>query len=801
MITKSTAVFLLVIGIAAGQEQQEQKQQKQVEQQRNQVGQQINQIGQQIPRNLIQNQQFNRRGSRQVNVTGTAVIHEPFAEPMTAKKIQIAIEDALLFLRSQQRSDGSIGMQHRAGGTALAALAMLAAGANPASDDSLRNALNWLAKQEIDHTYFRGIRANTWEYALRKVPYDERIRTALKKDYEWLMKALGKRRAWRYSMASTDWDNSCSQYGVLGIWAASRAGMNPGDSFWKRMSSHFRKCQNKDGGWSYTTGRSTPNMATAGLASMFLVFDMFHGKSFYTSKNPRTFTRGDAAKVLDSISRGMDWLGKSKANRDDAYYLYGIERTGVASGRKYIGGEDWFKRGALAVLKRQGPGGEIRMGNWGGASVQTSFCTLFLIYGGAPVAFNKLEYGKGQDWNLNPRDLANLTKHLWSAYERPLNWHSVSIKADASEFEAPILFISGSQPAAIAGEDIAKLRDYVDGGGTIFAEPSDHSEEFHESMVALLRKMYPEKDYPSYKLENIPADHGVYTVLRQSWEKRPELLGASDGSRTFFFLSKEYMSADWQMNRTETDAFKLAMNMLFYVTDLGTMNGKFASILPDKPPAKERKTSVAVARIKHGGAVGYPEDWRAGHVSWKRFDPYLHHIAGRKLEQVPDVNLAKGPTNAALLHLTGRHKLNLSAEERAGLKRYVEGGGTLLVDAYAGSSPFAESARKEIETIFGPLRPLEEAGILASGRFDGGEDLTRKIRFKPPARRTLRGRGVKPDSQLLEAVIIKKRPAVIFSEFDLTGAIAGIENYRSAGYKSASARKIVGNILAYLSAD
>ena len=51
------------------------------------------------------------------------------------------------------------------------------------------------------------------------------------------------------------------------------------------MSKHFRGCQNKDGGWGYVkSSASTPNMATAGLASMFLVFDSHHGKSFYTAK-------------------------------------------------------------------------------------------------------------------------------------------------------------------------------------------------------------------------------------------------------------------------------------------------------------------------------------------------------------------------------------------------------------------------------------------------------------------------------------------------------------------------------------
>ena len=39
------------------------------------------------------------------------------------------------------------------------------------------------------------------------------------------------------------------------------------------------------------------------------------------------------------------------------------------------------------------------------------------------------------------------------------------------------------------------------------------------------------------------------------------------------------------------------------------------------------------------------------------------------------------------------------------------------------------------------------------------------------------------------------------SEFDLSAALSGIECYQSIGYKPASARKIVGNILAYVMAD
>ena len=76
-----------------------------------------------------------------------------------------------------------------------------------------------MAKQKPNNTYIRGLRANVWEYALRKLPDEPEFRELLKEDYDWLLAALGEREGWRYTRESTDWDNSCTQYGVLGIWA------------------------------------------------------------------------------------------------------------------------------------------------------------------------------------------------------------------------------------------------------------------------------------------------------------------------------------------------------------------------------------------------------------------------------------------------------------------------------------------------------------------------------------------------------------------------------------------------------
>ena len=722
---------------------------------------------------------------------------------LTAAQIRETIDNAVLYLKACQAPDGSIEEQivhySHGAGTAMATLAMLAAGADPASDESLQRALKWLEKNDAKNTYYRAVRANVWEYGLRKAPYDDYMRVALRRDSDWLMEGLRDKEGWRYLMTSTDWDNSVTQYGVLGIWAAARAGIEPKDTFWVRMSKHFRSCQNKDGGWGYQTGSSSANMATAGLATMFLVFDKFHGRDYYQCEKPSPFSTGPAADCLKSIERGMEWLGKNGGNNNDGYYLYGMERTGVASGRKYIGGHDWFAEGAKVVLGRQQSNGSIPMAGYGKTRINTAFGILFLVYGGAPVSFNKLEYGEGQDWNLNPRDIANVTKHMWSAYERPLNWHSVSITAPVEEFEAPILFISGSKAVEFSDKDVAKLRAYVDRGGMIFAEPSDTSAAFRKSMEGLVGRMYPVGDYPLQKPVPLPADHAIYSVLKQDWQERPMLHGVSDGSRMVFVLSDGYLSADWQMNKTDSDAFKLAMNLLFYATDLGELPGKFASILPQTAPAATRDVAAAkVAVARHGADSESPMDWAAGRECWPRMAPYFKHVTGGTVDAVVDVEITTSAlTGIQLLCITGRRSFELSKEERTALKRYVSEGGTILVNAYAGSPRFGEQARKAMTECFGKPVALGAAHDLTIGRFAGGLDLSRHIRLSLPARRLLRERGEQAKGQKLEAFIVNKRPAVIFSEFDLLGSAAGIANYGALGYKPDSARKIVSNVIGW----
>ena len=63
------------------------------------------------------------------------------------------------------------------------------------------------------------------------------------------------------------WDNSNSQYGVLGTWAAAEAGITVGASYWADVQRHWEEHQNRNGSWSYRTGdpEGSLSMTSAGI--------------------------------------------------------------------------------------------------------------------------------------------------------------------------------------------------------------------------------------------------------------------------------------------------------------------------------------------------------------------------------------------------------------------------------------------------------------------------------------------------------------------------------------------------------
>jgi hypothetical protein len=234
---------------------------------------------------------------------------------------------------------------------------------------------------------------------------------------------------------------------------------------------------------------------------------------------------------------------------------------------------------------------------------------------------------------------------------------------------------------------------------------------------------------------------------------------------------------------------------------MGELRGRFSTYIPETTSAQPSQANVVVARVRHAAETA-PMDWNAAGACWNAMTQYVRHVSGAQVT-VREAALVEGAdlTGVNLMHLTGSQALKLSAGEKEALKHYVQGGGTLLVDAYAGSPAFADSARRELESLFGSLSRLSDTHLLASGRFTGGTDLSRGIGFTLPARRTLRAKDESCNRQRLEVAMVKDRPAVLFSSYDLSAAAGDVPNFGASGYKPDSARRILGNIVAYLGMD
>jgi hypothetical protein len=111
-------------------------------------------------------------------------------------------------------------------------------------------------------------------------------------------------------------------------------------------------------------------MTVAGIGSILICMNRLDLRS-------KTRVRW-SRKVLSALKKGYRWLKRHWCvnPRVDVgyyyYYMYGLERVGTLSKKKFIGKHDWYKEGARELLKLQG-----KDGGWKGV-ISTSFALLFL---------------------------------------------------------------------------------------------------------------------------------------------------------------------------------------------------------------------------------------------------------------------------------------------------------------------------------------------------------------------------------------------------------------------------------------
>jgi hypothetical protein len=497
----------------------------------------------------------------------------PARAELPIAEMRKTIDAGVDYLISEQKKDGSwpyeaasVG-KYDVGMTSLATLA-LAHTRLPKATVAVQKGLSFITQQKPE--------AKTYTVGLVEMLLFESGATQYNKlisMYGWMTVMSQVREGtaeggWGYNLvewtdkANTGWepphvgnyaDHSNSQFGVLALSYAQRAGFQVPKMCWMRVKRHYESSQNDDGGWCYAAAKgqgSTISMTAASTVSLYLADEalnsMKHEQCKTVPENP-------------AVERGMKWVGEH-IERAGPYAWYAVERLGILSGRSEFGGKDWLELGAHELAK----------GGAGGKRDDAAFVVLFLARSLEPIIVNKLKR-KG-DWNNDPYDVKHLTEYISVKFQYPKQWRIVTLEAPV-EFllKVPILFISGHDALEFTDAEKAKLKDYVNRGGTIFAMDCCAKKPFDKSFRELAAELWPES-----KLTSLPKDHSIYTNPRPLAE-RPKLeavtLANGQGRLGVIYMPSD-LCCRWHTGGSGANAvFDVGANIYFYVSTDGVKLG------------------------------------------------------------------------------------------------------------------------------------------------------------------------------------------------------------------------------------
>jgi len=385
---------------------------------------------------------------------GGALLSSPAGvQGATEEEIETSRKKGIEYLLSAQASDGSWEYPgHEVGITSLCAVALIENGVQ-VDDPVIGKAERYVLGKYLDTT-------STYDIALA-ILFLSRVgdrdnKTAIRDLAARLLAGQNKYGGWGYSCPKVRsiWlsgggerpaapagsgDNSCTQFATLGLWVASRSGVNIDDAM-VQVAYRFVQDQNEDGGWPYKADPGMPqgsrnSMTFAGLFCLTVARANriravqkaeSDGKPLpklpAATVRPPVETKPDAnanpdaaaetpkptAKLKDPAAPVVDPGAEVRTLHEDPiwnkgfelatkyaagvgpgasrYFMWSVERMGVILGLEKFGTTDWFDRGASALVQTQGKAAgeaEAIEGAWqipgtGSSLSETSFAILFL---------------------------------------------------------------------------------------------------------------------------------------------------------------------------------------------------------------------------------------------------------------------------------------------------------------------------------------------------------------------------------------------------------------------------------------
>ncbi len=373
--------------------------------------------------------------------------------------------------------------------------------------------------------------------------------------------------------------------------------------------------------------------------------------------------------------------------------------------------------------------------------------------------------------------------------------------------ELPILYFTGwKQIPDFDDATIAKLRQYLMDGGTLVVHSSCGRPEFNDSFRRQIAKIFPDRE-----LLPIGADHPLYSsyynidkmnVRRgtEKWVSVPTQAGLLEtiniGTRAAVIFSPIDLSCGWNADANpieggvlydQNDALKLGSNIVTYCLAEYQYGRFFDHQKVYHQATDATRDQFVLGQIVHNG------DW----------DPTPHGVPNLlktidqnttmhvQFKRVP-VDPEKGDIYSfPVLFMVGQRKFDLSPAAEKRLRKYLDDGGTLIVDAAIGSSEFNEAFAGEMKKIY-PDKQLTDIPAdhpMMKYQYDESH-----VELAPL------GKQLNPgvNTPVFKGIEIDGRYPVIYSPLSLSAGWEQLPRAYNDGYSDQDALKLGVNLFMYV---
>ncbi len=356
-------------------------------------------------------------GLRQLSVAFVLLISWLCGPVQSADKVKIdaAILKAQQFLLQSRFTGGS---------GAIAALAYVKSGGDKHSPEidllvaeiSRKIESNTRYRPTSNHNYEAGV-----DLMVLEAIDAEAYRPQMEAIVNYLIQSQQPNGSWFYDrqIEPDCGDTSITQYSLMALWAAARAGIDVPTEVWERAARWHIDKQRDDGGFVYHPfdrklyndpehHKTTDTMTAAGTSSLLIIRRMLFDdveivpdvrpadakrrfgvlerfideKQTVQKRTVKTPPSIKPAAIDKALKESIRWIGSHFGERNPnherwfAYHIYTIERVAALLDVVKFGSHDWYDEGADELLPRQAPDGSWM--DHGGPQASTAMALMFL---------------------------------------------------------------------------------------------------------------------------------------------------------------------------------------------------------------------------------------------------------------------------------------------------------------------------------------------------------------------------------------------------------------------------------------